>query len=90
LGALALALAFECLGLLLLIWWRPKAGIVGSEMQKSVEAQTPLGRTGQPQDIASVALFLASSDSAVWLGTAHAAQPTFPESRHFCFLYRQP
>jgi 3-oxoacyl-[acyl-carrier protein] reductase len=42
------------------------AGIVGSEMQKSVEAQPPLGRIGQPQDIASVALFLASSDSA-WI-----------------------
>jgi 3-oxoacyl-[acyl-carrier protein] reductase len=42
------------------------AGIAGSEMQKSVEAQTPLGRIGQPQDIASVAVFLASSDSA-WI-----------------------
>ena len=42
------------------------AGIVGSEMQKSVEAQTPLGRIGHPQDIASVTLFLASSDSA-WI-----------------------
>jgi 3-oxoacyl-[acyl-carrier protein] reductase len=42
------------------------AGIAGSEMQKSVEAQTPLGRIGQPQDIASVASFLASSDSA-WI-----------------------
>jgi 3-oxoacyl-[acyl-carrier protein] reductase len=41
-------------------------GLVGSDMQKSVQAQTPLGRTGQPQDIASVALFLASSDSA-WI-----------------------
>lgn len=42
------------------------AGIVGSEMQKRVEAQPPLGRIGQPQDIASVAVFLASSDSA-WI-----------------------
>jgi 3-oxoacyl-[acyl-carrier protein] reductase len=42
------------------------AGIAGSETQKRVEAQTPLGRIGQPQDIASVALFLASSDSA-WI-----------------------
>jgi len=42
------------------------AGIMGSEMQKGVEAQTPLGRIGQPQDIASVASFLASSDSA-WI-----------------------
>ena len=42
------------------------AGIAGSEMQKSVEAQTPLGRIGQPQDSAAAALFLASSDSA-WI-----------------------
>jgi len=42
------------------------AGIAGSEMQKQVEAQTPLGRIGQPQDIAAAAVFLASSDSA-WI-----------------------
>jgi 3-oxoacyl-[acyl-carrier protein] reductase len=42
------------------------AGIAGSEMQKQVEAQTPLGRIGQPQDIATAAVFLASSDSG-WL-----------------------
>ncbi|MGC1584141.1 MAG: SDR family oxidoreductase, partial [Rhodomicrobium sp.] len=29
-------------------------------------AQTPLGRVGQPRDIAAVAVFLASDDSA-WL-----------------------
>jgi len=42
------------------------AGIAGSDMQRQVEAQTPLGRIGQPQDIASAAVFLASSDSA-WI-----------------------
>jgi 3-oxoacyl-[acyl-carrier protein] reductase len=42
------------------------AGIAGSDMQKGVEAQTPLGRIGQPQDIATAAVFLASSDSA-WI-----------------------
>jgi 3-oxoacyl-[acyl-carrier protein] reductase len=42
------------------------AGIAGSELQKSVEAQTPLGRIGQPRDIGSVAVFLASDDSA-WI-----------------------
>jgi 3-oxoacyl-[acyl-carrier protein] reductase len=42
------------------------AGIAGSDMQKQVEAQTPLGRIGQPQDIATVATFLASSDSG-WI-----------------------
>jgi 3-oxoacyl-[acyl-carrier protein] reductase len=39
------------------------AGIIGSDFQKKVEAETPLGRIGQPQDIASVAAFLASDDS---------------------------
>jgi 3-oxoacyl-[acyl-carrier protein] reductase len=36
------------------------AGIVESDMRKQVEAQTPLGRIGQPQDIAGAAVFLAS------------------------------
>jgi 3-oxoacyl-[acyl-carrier protein] reductase len=42
------------------------AGFIGSEFQQSLEGQTPLGRIGQPDDIASVAVFLASDDSA-WL-----------------------
>lgn len=42
------------------------AGIIGSDMHKGVVAQTPLGRLGQPDDIASIAVFLASEDSA-WL-----------------------
>ena len=42
------------------------AGVIGSEMEKGVVAQTPLGRIGQPGDIASIAVFLASDDSA-WL-----------------------
>ena len=42
------------------------AGFIGSDFQKQFEAQTPLGRIGQPDDIASIAVFLASSDSA-WL-----------------------
>jgi 3-oxoacyl-[acyl-carrier protein] reductase len=41
-------------------------GIIGSDFEKNVVAQTPLGRVGQPGDIASVALFPASDDSA-WL-----------------------
>jgi len=40
------------------------AGIAESEMRKQVEAQTPLGRIGKPQDIAGAAVFLASADSA--------------------------
>lgn len=42
------------------------AGVIGSEMESGYVAQTPLGRTGQPNDIASVAAFLASEDS-YWL-----------------------
>jgi 3-oxoacyl-[acyl-carrier protein] reductase len=42
------------------------AGIAESEFRKQVEAQTPLGRIGQPQDIAPAAVFLASEDSA-WI-----------------------
>ena len=41
-------------------------GFIGSEFEKGIVAQTPLGRTGQPGDIAPVAVFLASDDSA-WL-----------------------
>jgi 3-oxoacyl-[acyl-carrier protein] reductase len=41
-------------------------GFIGGEWQRHREAMTPLGRTGQPDDIASVAVFLASDD-ARWL-----------------------
>jgi 3-oxoacyl-[acyl-carrier protein] reductase len=42
------------------------AGIIGSDLEKDVVAQTPLGRSGQVGDIASIATFLASEDSK-WL-----------------------
>ena len=42
------------------------AGITESDFRKQVEAQTPLGRIGQPQDIAPAAVFLASPESA-WI-----------------------
>jgi 3-oxoacyl-[acyl-carrier protein] reductase len=42
------------------------AGFLGTDFEKSLVAQTPLGRIGQPGDIASVAVFLASDDSG-WL-----------------------
>jgi 3-oxoacyl-[acyl-carrier protein] reductase len=42
------------------------AGISESEFRKQIEAQTPLGRIGQPQDIAPAAVFLASPESA-WI-----------------------
>ncbi|MCW0218479.1 MAG: glucose 1-dehydrogenase [Prosthecobacter sp.] len=40
------------------------AGITEGEFRQQVESQTPLGRIGQPQDIATAAVFLASSDSS--------------------------
>lgn len=42
------------------------AGVIGSDMERNAHVQTPLGRTGQPQDIAQIAVFLASDDSG-WL-----------------------
>ncbi len=42
------------------------AGFIGSDFQKDVEAKSPLGRIGQPEDVAKVAVFLASDESA-WL-----------------------
>src|SRR5215471_3736117 len=42
------------------------AGFIGSDFQKNIEASAPLGRIGQPEDVAKVAVFLASDDSA-WL-----------------------
>lgn len=41
-------------------------GIAESEMRTQIESQTPLGRIGQPQDIAPAVAFLASDDSG-WL-----------------------
>lgn len=42
------------------------AGIIGSDFEAKLIANTPLGRFGQPEDIAKVAVFLASDDSA-WI-----------------------
>jgi len=42
------------------------AGITGSEMEKNLVTLTPLGRGGKPEDIADIAVFLASDD-ARWL-----------------------
>jgi 3-oxoacyl-[acyl-carrier protein] reductase len=41
-------------------------GIVESDFRKELEAKTPLGRIGQPQDIGPAAVFLASPDSS-WI-----------------------
>lgn len=42
------------------------AGFIASDFHRQIESQTPLGRIGQPQDIATAAVFLASNDSS-WL-----------------------
>ena len=41
-------------------------GIIGTDFQKEMIAATPLGRFGQPDDIAPIAVFLASENSG-WL-----------------------
>ena len=42
------------------------AGFEGTDFQKDIEKRTPLGRVGQPEDIAPAAVFFASGDSA-WI-----------------------
>lgn len=42
------------------------AGIRGSELEQSIVANTPLGRVGQPEDIAGAVAFLASNDAG-WI-----------------------
>jgi len=50
------------------------AGFIGTDFHKNAVAQTPLGRIGQPQDVATVATFLASADSGWITGeTFHVA-----------------
>jgi 3-oxoacyl-[acyl-carrier protein] reductase len=49
------------------------AGVIGSDFQTKTEADTPLGRIGQPQDIATIAAFLASDDSYWVTGQAISA-----------------
>ena len=54
-----------------------RIGLVGSERQKEMVAQTPLGRFGQPEDIAHIAVFLASDDSGWLTGERIAASGGF-------------
>ena len=46
------------------------AGVIGSDFESLAVSQTPLGRVGQPDDIASAVVFLASDD-AKWLTGEH-------------------
>ncbi|TAM02464.1 MAG: glucose 1-dehydrogenase [Paraburkholderia sp.] len=46
------------------------AGFIGSDFEQFAISQTPLGRIGQPDDIASAVVFLASDD-AKWLTGEH-------------------
>jgi len=41
-------------------------GFTGGDIRKEIEARTPLGRIGQPRDVAPAAVFLASEDAA-WI-----------------------
>lgn len=42
------------------------AGILDSDFRKNTESQTPLGRIGRPNEVASAVLFLASDDAS-WI-----------------------
>ena len=41
-------------------------GLAAGDFRKQIEARTPLGRIGQPNDIAPAVVFLASNDSS-WI-----------------------
>jgi len=44
------------------------AGFIGSDFEKGLAAQTPLGRIGRPDDISPAAVFLASADAKYMSG----------------------
>ena len=44
------------------------AGLDQGDFRRTVEAQTPLGRIGQPNDIAPMVVFLASDDAGYITG----------------------
>jgi 3-oxoacyl-[acyl-carrier protein] reductase len=56
------------------------AGFIGSDFHKQAIAQTPLGRIGQPADIATVAVFLASDDSGWVTGSVFPASGGWPSA----------
>jgi len=51
-----------------------EAGVAGSDFETKAAAETPLGRVGNPQDVATAAAFLASEDAG-WISgqTLYAA-----------------
>ena len=46
------------------------AGFLGGDFQRQFEAEAPLGRIGQPRDVAPAVVFLASDDSSWITGEA--------------------
>jgi 3-oxoacyl-[acyl-carrier protein] reductase len=54
-----------------------RLGFIGSDFEKQIVSETPLGRRGQPDDIAQVAVFLASADSAWMTGDRITASGGF-------------
>lgn len=46
------------------------AGILGSDLEKQLVALTPMGRVGQPDEVADAVVFLASTDSRYITGEA--------------------
>ena len=56
------------------------AGFLGSDFHTAMLAQTPLGRIGQPDDIAAIAVFLASDDARWVTGSVLPAAGGWPNS----------
>jgi 3-oxoacyl-[acyl-carrier protein] reductase len=54
-----------------------RLGVIGSDFERQIVAETPLGRIGAPRDVAGVALFLASADGAWLTGERIAASGGF-------------
>jgi 3-oxoacyl-[acyl-carrier protein] reductase len=52
-------------------------GVIGSDFEKVIAAQAPFGRSGQPEEIADIAVFLASKDSRWMTGETLIASGGF-------------
>ena len=69
---------------------RPGFDPAGAQYEKIFIAETPPGRGGQPEDIAKVAVFLASDDAAITggaPGTGLAAAKRFIEEGALVFIF---